>query len=534
MRRPAPLLALALAAGAALASNAPPARGQLVPNGFTVETLVPDLDSPVAFEFLPDGRVLFTEQFTARVRLVRTSHALQATPVISVPGVVAGGERGLLGIAVDPAFPARPYLYLFYDVSSPNRIRIARFTLSGDLDGTAGTNLTADPATRYDLVDDAPDQAGNHNGGTLRFGIEGVLYASLGDDADPCAAQLPGTLRGAILRMRTDQLPPGPGSAFHAQLTPPDNPYVASPDSNLRLVAAQGLRNPFRFQVDPTFGLLAIGDVGDQAREELNLLMPPIPFPAVEPGPPAAPPLGANFGWPWFEGTQPGRFAADCGPEPTGLAGPIHDYDRTVIPGGAAIVAAGFYRQRMGGAHNWPADHDGDVFFGDYYSGVLQRLEETGGLWSLAPPLPGQPTSSAWGTGFQQVSDWRVGPDGALWYCRQGEDFFGGTGSIGRIRGPGPLGVPPGVRPSLRLVRSPAVGTAELRVIAGARVRVRVLDLAGRALRTLWDGPMTAASEFPITWDGRDEHGERARPGMYLAEVVSGAGRATVRVPFLR
>jgi len=156
-----------------LALAAPAIHAQSVPDSFTVQTLAPGLKAPCAFEFLPDGRVLFVEQLTAMVRLFKEGTGVQAAAVLSVPGVaIDGGERGLLGVAVDPEFPQRPYLYLHYTVAVPHHIRIARYTLAGDLDGTGGGNLTADPASRYDLIDDIPDAAGNHNGGTVRFGVE--------------------------------------------------------------------------------------------------------------------------------------------------------------------------------------------------------------------------------------------------------------------------------------------------------------------------------------------------------------------------
>ncbi len=535
MRRYALTMRFVLAAGLALIASVPPARGQDVPDGFIVETLVPNLATPVAFDFLPDGRVLFAEQFTAQVRLIRTTYALQATPVITVPGVTtSGGERGLLGIAVDPAFPARPYLYVHHTATSAH-VRIARYTLTGDLDGTSGADLVADPASRYDLIDDAPDNAPNHNGGTVRFGIESVLYASLGEDANMCAAQTPGTLRGVMLRMRTFNLPPGPGAAFRAQLTDPANPFATSPDSNLRLVAAYGLRNPFRFQVDPLWGTLAIGDVGATLREELDLLSPTLVFPGAQGVAMDASPLGANFGWPFREGTVDGP-GGSCGTPPAGLVEPVYDYDRTQ-QNGASIISAGFYRPHTGGVFNWPADHDGDLFANDYYSGVLRRIKQTGGVWSLADPIPGQPDPAAWGTGFDKVSDWRLAADGSLWFCRQSVNYIPLTGSLGRIRGPGLVSTPPGARLSLKLTRSPAVGVAELRVVADANVRVRIVDLAGRPIRTLWEGIAPAAQpgdSFLLTWDGTAEDGDRARPGMYLAFVESGGRRASVRIPFLR
>ena len=533
MRRSALALFLLLAA-------APDARGQAVPSGFIVETMVGGLATPVAFDFLRDGRVIFAEQFTGNLRLLRPPATLQATPVIQVP-VTTGGERGLLGVAIDPDFPSKPYVYVHGTVAG-NVIRISRYTLSGDLMNNGG-NLVADPATRYDLVNDIPDVAGNHNGGTVRFGLEKLLYVSLGEDANMCAAQGTTTLRGVILRLRTSTLPPGPGTAFRAQVTPPDNPFATAADSNSRLVAAYGLRNPFRFQVDPTFGLLVIGDVGANTREEVDLLTPPIAVPAVGPAPPAAAPLGSNFGWPWREGTLVGPTT--CGPTPPpGMVEPIYDYDRTQ-QNGASVISAGFYRQMSGGVFNWPADHDGDIFANDYYSGVLRRLELTGGTWALASPIPGQPAPGEWGNGFAQVSDWRLHADGSLWFCRQSVNFVANTGSLGRIRGPGLLEVPPGARLAMRLVRSPSVGSADLRVVVDtgspdANVAVSIVDLGGRTVRVLWDGdpPGTSPSgppgEFGLHWDGRDEEGAPVHPGMYLALVRNGTRRAAVRIPFLR
>jgi glucose/arabinose dehydrogenase len=510
-----------------------------VPAGFDVETLVAGLPFPVSFDFLPDGRVLFVEQFSATLRVVTPGSPLQAEPVLTVAAVVTGGERGLIAVAVDPSFPERPYVYLGYDVWTDHpHIRIARYTLSGNLDGEGYGDLVADPLSRFDLVADAPDATPIHNCGTLRFGPDGLLYASLGDDAAPCAAQDPGSLRGVILRMRTDLLPEGPGEAFRAQLVPADNPFADSPDSNLALVAAFGLRNPFRLQIDPALGTLALGDVGDYRREEVDLLQPPAPGLAGAAAPAGAAPLGANFGWPWLEGSLVGRFAADCGPEAQGLVAPVYEYDRAQQAGPAAFIPAGFHRPVPGAPFKWPAGHDGDLFVGEYYSGVLRRIEEADGGWAVAAPIEGQPSPTAWGTGFQQVSDWRFGPDGDLWFCRQAVDNAFGTGSIGRVVATELLGVPPRAPLPIRLVRSPAVRTAEFRLTSGSDACVRIADLAGRTLRVLRaagpSAPGAEPMELRVTWDGTSEAGEPARPGMYLALVESGGRRAALRVPFLR
>ena len=513
-----------------------PARAQRVPDSFTVETLAPGLSAPVAFDFLPDGRVLFAEQLSASVRLFKEGSGVQAAPVLSVPGVaIDGGERGLLGLALDPEFPRRPYLYLYYDVASPHHIRIARYKLAGDLAGTSAGDVSADPTSRYDLIDDIPDQTAEHNGGTLRFGVEGALYASVGDDGAPCAAQDSISLRGVIVRLLTRTLPAGPGSAFRAQVTPLDNPFAAAADSNLRLVAALGLRNPFRFQVDPVSGTLVIADVGESQREELDLLQAPV---VSSSGPlPAAARLGADFGWPYHEGIAPGAHRADCGIEPIGLSAPVFDYDRTQ-QNGAAIISAGVYRSFAGRVHQWPAGYDGDLFASDYYSGVLRRITHAARGWVIAPPVPGQPSAETWADGFTEVSDWRLGPDGALWFCRQSVGFAANTGSIGRISGPG--GPPPPdslPRISVEVWGSPAVGGAELRMtlkVAGP-ARLFIHDASGRMLRSWRDTEFVRfPTRFGVSWDGRDADGHAVRPGIYLARLEANGQTDTVTFPFLR
>jgi len=505
------------------------ARAQQVPTGIVVEPLATSLSAPTGFEFLPDGRLLFVEQFTGRVRLWSEDTGVQSNPVLSVTGVSAGGERGLLGIAVDPRYPSPPYLYLYYDVASPVSIRISRYTLSGNLGGSAG-DLVASPTSRFDVVDGIPDNADNHNGGTIRFGRDGLLYASLGDDASSCSAQTPG-FRGAILRLETRNLPAGAGRAFRAQVTPPDNPFASLPDSAARLVAAYGLRNPFRFQLDTGTGDLVIGDVGLSLREEVDILSPPGSSPA------AGAPLGTDFGWPLREGTAAGPIAG-CGGSPPAFVSPIWDYDRTA-QADAAVISAGIYRSGSGQPRRLPDDHVGDLFANDYYSGVLYRLHRTAGVWAIAAPIAGQPNPAHWGEGFGQVSDWRVGPDGALWYCRQSANFVANTGSIGRVKSTSPLPVLPLTgepRLALRVCVSPAFGTVPIAVSTPVEATLRIVDIAGRTVRRLPDATsrIGPSGERTLVWDGRDERGQAVGPGVYIASLAAGAHTLSERIVLIR
>ena len=511
---------------------APCARAQVVPQGFAVQTLAQNLAQPIALQFMPDGRILFAEQLTGRVRVYLEGHGIQTNPVLQLPDVnIVGGERGLLGVALDPAFPTRPYLYVDYTATPPNHIRIARYRLQGDLAGDFERDLQADPLSRFDLIDDIPDSAANHNGGTVRFSVDGYLYVSIGEDAVPCASQDTTQLRGKILRLQVNALPDGPGRAFRAQITPFDNPFVSRPDSNARLVAALGLRNPFRIQPDRVRNWLVIGDPGENTREELDVLVLHLPTAR-----PAQPELGADYGWPFFEGTVPGPYS--CGPVPPNLAPPVFDFDRTQQLGGAAVIAAGAYWATGTGSYDWPTEYAGDLFANDYYSGTLYRLAASGTGFALAPDVPGQPAPGKWGTGFDGISDWALGRDGAFYFCRQTIGFADNSGVIGRVvctttPVPGP---PPGPT-TVKLYQSPAVNGARFYVTLNSRpAALTIHDANGRRVRRFADSDFVPQSDgrLAVSWDGRDDGGRKVHPGLYLAHLEAGGEKASVRVPFLR
>lgn len=504
---------------------APRAHAQTVPPGYHVETLASGLANPCAFDFLPDGRVLFTEQNTGRVRLWSPTTGLQATPVLTVPGLVGGGERGLLGIAIHPRFAQRPELFVLFSAGVPARTRIARFEVSEDLGG----DLVADPASLMDLVPGIPDAAPNHNGGTLRFAADGRLIASLGDDAVPCAAQDTLGLRGVLLRMSIDRLSPGPGVASIGLMTPFDNPYATSSDSSARLVLAYGLRNPFRVQCDPALPWVIIGDVGESLREELDLLALPSAITTL----PGMVATGANFGWPYREGTTTGVHANDCAPTPDGLAAPVYDYDRTQ-QNGASIIPAGFMPELITLAvqPGLPAG----LYFSDYYSGALVRLASSGNAWQVAPPVAGQANAARFGEGFREISDWRV-RDRSLWYVRQAVNFGANTGSIGRVVAdslPGPDPRPIGAL-TATLDRVPAVAQATIRISDAFRypARLTIHDGSGRTRRRIESFGLNAGQYFAF-WDGLDDDGEKVPAGLYWARLESAGRTVTVRVPFLR
>ncbi len=408
-------VAARLVFAALVACSAPaPAVRAAVPSNFINEPISAGLANPVAMAFLPDGRLLVTERLSGKIKLYRGVSTM--TTLCTIPNVSTNVERGLLGIAVDPAWPDRPFVYVHYTDAGTNTLRIARYRVDGDVTNEGDGQLSIDIDSRHNILTGLTDVRSNHNGGTVRFGPDGMLYVSLGEDDSGCAAQDTSALLGVILRLDISSLPETPGGPPpRAALVPYDNPFVADPDVDIRLVWALGLRNPFRFHIDPLTGTLFIADVGEESWEEIDI---------AEQG-------GLNFGWPRQE-----AFASHgtCSFGPTsGLLNPIWAYDHD---DGIAVMSAGVYRHN-GGPKQFPGEYEGDYFFNDYYSGSVWRLQNVGGVWALAPPVPGQPDATRWGTGFQGVSDWTVGPDGGLWYVDNDD------GRIGRISYTSTLDVDP-------------------------------------------------------------------------------------------
>ena len=487
------------------------ARSASVPVGFTDDGIAGSLDEPVSLAEVPDPasvparRVLFVEQRTARVGLVIDG---AVSTLDTIPGVSAlDEERGLLGVAVDPGFPARPYVYLHLtDGRAGHSVTVSRFTLGGDLAFTGTGALTLDLASRYDLLDALPDNAPNHNGGTVRFGPDRMLYVSLGDDATGCPAQDITVPVGKILRLDVSRLPEGPGGpAPIALLAPGDNPFATEPDSTARLVWTFGLRNPFRFQVDMQTGALFIADVGEFTWEELD---------RADRG-------GMNMGWPFYEGPA---SHLDCGFTPVAPATPPIAYYSH--PTGYVAMAGPVYRLPMAGAWRFPPEYEGNCFFFDYYIGFLRRFQDMGTGWVLASPVPGQPNATDWGSSFDFVADMIELSDGTIWYCRQSD---GGplTGEIRRIRSTFAAGVADAGADRLALAPpapSPTRGPTRLSwtQARAERVSLAIFDAQGRLVRTLVDGLARDAGSHTVTWDGTDGAGRRAGPGLYFARLRVG------------
>ena len=412
-----------------------------VPGGFE-DLKVADVFLPTALEWLPDGHMLVTTQ-PGQLKVYNGGSFVTNALDLS-DRICSNSERGLLGVAVDPAYTTTKHIFLFYtaNTTSACRNRVSRFTMSGNIvvSGSERILLTADPAS-----------AGNHNGGDLHFGKDGTLYISLGDGGcDPygggCAgsnnaARDRNSLFGKILRINKDGSIPG------------TNPYIGSNSARCnvsgntsatwcRETFAWGLRNPFRFAMDPNSASIRffINDVGQNRWEEVDNGV-----------------KGADYGWSCREGNYDNPEQS-CSPT-SGARGPILNYSHD---GGCASITGGAFVPNG----LWPG-LNGSYLYADYVCGKIFRRTATGAISTF---VSGLGSSSAVHMAFGPLGSGR-----ALYYTT-----YEGGGEIRRIRYAGTSNR----APVASLKASPTYGLLPLAVTFDASAS---RDPEGGALTYAWD-----------------------------------------------
>ena len=439
VRRSASLVAALVMAlvGAIAPSQVSPVAAATLPAGFT-DTLVTAVQVPTDFAFLPDGSIFITTQ-GGQVR--RYGGGAGTTLSLDIAAALcSNSERGLLGIAVDPAYATNRFVYLYYtrnkfgdcgtNVSNAPVNRVSRFT--------ASPNFVVDPASEMVLLDNIPSPAGNHNGGDLHIATDGLLYTTAGDggckigDASRCAGQNDNArfltnLAGKILRVGlTGTIPasnPWSGAAGARRC---GDPAGVPPGSGpCREIFAYGLRNPFRFAFKPGTSEFHINDVGQGIWEEVDQGI-----------------SGADYGWNVREGHCASGSTTNCGAPPAGMTNPIFDYSHA---GGCASITGGAFVPNG----VWPAAFAGAYLYADYVCGKIVRLNQVSGSWVATDFVTGLGGSSAVTLGF--------GPSAAgqsLYFTT-----YAGGGQLRRIDGPSSNNPP-----TATFVASPQSGPAPLDV----------------------------------------------------------------------
>ncbi len=283
----------------------------------TVNAVLTGLNFPVSLKFAPDGRIFYNEKDTGSIRIIQPNGSLLPTPFATVNPVFNTGEAGLLGMALDPSFASNNYVYVYYtyrDSGSFTHGHIIRYTASGN----TGTN----PRDIFDVTSSAPNTV-YHNGGYIKFGPDGKLYAMVGEFHQGQQAQNQTSMTGKMLRMTSD------GSV------PSDNPFPASLDYAL------GIRNSFGFDFDSSNNRLIATMAGPSSDDKILIIV-----------------KGGNYGWPTCLGICNDPRFID----------PIVDFNPVVTPTGIAAVAPNSY------------------IFGEYNTGNLVQLQlnATGSVLSMA------------------------------------------------------------------------------------------------------------------------------------------------------
>jgi glucose/arabinose dehydrogenase len=345
-----------------------------LPAGFVQEVVASGFTHPASTgilttaAFAPDGRLFILEQL-GRVHVLKNG-AILPTPFVELTAD-PDQERGLLGIAFHPDFPASPYVYLYYTTNgSPAHNRISRFTANGDV---------AVPGSELVIVDLDPLTGGGfHNGGAMAFGPDGKLYVAVGDNGLQAQSQSLSSRLGKMLRYNPDGT------------IPTDNPFYSTATGANRAIWAYGLRNPYTFGFHPDTGRMHINDVGNGAWEEINLGV-----------------AGGNYGWPATEGptTNPAY-------ESPILAYAHGDPESPTLFSGASILGSAFYDPPV---VPFGAGYVDDYFFADYVSGWIYRMDSD--EWDTAYAF------ARLGGGITNLA---VGPDGAL-YVLWGSTAQGGS-----------------------------------------------------------------------------------------------------------
>ncbi|GIG89314.1 PQQ-dependent sugar dehydrogenase [Plantactinospora endophytica] len=453
-------LVLALLAGVLAPIQGTAASAVTLPTGFQEQVVFSGLSQPTNIEFAPDGRVFVAEK-GGRIKVY--ADLADPTPTVFADlstNVHNQWDRGLLGLALPADFPANPWVYVLYSYDAPpgqtapvwndtcGDANNGRCLVTGRLSRLRAGGDVMTGAEQV-LISDWCQQYPSHSVGDLRFGADGMLYATAGDGAsfsatdygqlgnpvNPCAdppggRMTPPSAEGGALRsqdVRTGADPTGLDGAV-LRLDPttgaaaPGNPSIGAADPNTRRIVGYGARNPFRFTIRPGTNEVWFGDVGWNTWEELNRVTDPT--------------AGVtNFGWPCYEGAaRMGSYdnanlnLCETLYSGAGQTAPYYTYHHSaaVVPGencgsgGDAVSGLAFY---PGSGGSYPAAYAGALFFADYSRGCIwaMRASTPGGL-------PDPANLQAFGQAAAGPVDLAIGPGAELYYA----DLGGGT--VRRIR----------------------------------------------------------------------------------------------------
>lgn len=417
--------------------------------GFSLEAITGGFFLPTAFAVAEDGRIFVAEK-KGVIKVVENG---QASTFLDISDEVASvGDRGLLGITLDPDFTTNGHVYYHYTVLDPDGDGITP-DVDGDgrVEGVGGavervTASVADPnvadmATRVTVLDGHRMTASTHSVGDIDFDNDGNLIFTWGDGGFGdirLEAQDPNSVQGKVFRIDPVTLQ---GVA--------ENPFydAQNPDSVASKVWALGVRNSWTMTVDRETGDVYMGEVTDRGPEEINILR-------------ADGSSTLNFGWPYFEGDNPKQAYIDVTPPGFEYESPFLALPHLDLGGGDAITGGAVYRGDV-----YPDSYDGRYFFGSIVPGMFYTASADGEYQDFGKLGD-----------YAGVTDIQMGSDGHIWMM----SLF--TGTISRLVYDADAAsiVPPTI--SATQSQSAGVGSVDVQFDASASDA-----LAGESLSYAWD-----------------------------------------------
>ncbi len=328
-----------------------------LPSGFAKTQLASGLKNPSVFAFAPNGDIYIGEQGGAI--LIYRNGAVLPTPVVTL-NTDGTGEKGLLGLALDPSFATNGYIYVSY-TTTDEHAQLSRLTV---------VNGVASLASERVYLKGNQLQNSHHSANDLHIGPDGKLWWSVGDNVPSISnAQTLTNIYGKILRFNLDGT------------IPSDNPFVNIPGA-VPAIYAYGLRNPFRFTFLPN-GKAMTEDTGSSYWEEMDTIQP-----------------GGNYGWDFYEG--------NCGS--CGYINPVYAYGHLPVDSAASAIAA--YSGTV-----FPNQYDHVVFFGDYNRQDIEAV-------AFDPTYNTEISDTVFDSSAGTIADLQEGPDGNLYYMDIFEGTF--------------------------------------------------------------------------------------------------------------
>lgn len=318
----------------------------------SLQSFATGFSSPVEIAHPENDTRLFVVQQRGLIRILNSNGTINSTPFLSLVGTVSssGSERGLLGLAFHPNYATNGFFYVNYTRLSDGATVIARYSVSADpnVANTTGTIL---------MTINQPFS--NHNGGCIKFGPDGYLYIGMGDGGsagDPGnRAQNTTENLGKMLRIDVDSASP--------YGIPSSNPFVGVAGNDE--IWSIGMRNPWKFSFNRLNGDLWIADVGQNAVEEINKIISPLPN------------TGLNFGWNCFEGTATYPGTGPC-PTFASTVAPFTQYTHAATSG-CSITGGYFYT-----GNTYP-NFANNYFFADYCNNKIGMANTSGVItWTAA------------------------------------------------------------------------------------------------------------------------------------------------------